>query len=95
MRHKSITLTMDIYVHLYPGQEADAVACIRDMFVGSSESLRATGTDDCAERTGPEVTRSLPCCPTSVGFGHGRLRTEMKHKVILIQEEYIADEPAK
>ena len=31
MRHSSITLTMDTYGHLFPGQEADAVARMRHM----------------------------------------------------------------
>ena len=46
MRHQSITLTMDTYGHLFPGQEADAVAQMRQMLVGPPEALRATGTDD-------------------------------------------------
>ncbi len=29
MRHQSITLTMDTYGHLFPGQEADAVDRMR------------------------------------------------------------------
>ena len=32
MRHSTITLTMDTYGHLFPGQEADAVARMRDVF---------------------------------------------------------------
>jgi len=49
MRHQSITLTMDTYGHLFPGQEADAVGRLRQMLVdhqSESEALRATGTDD-------------------------------------------------
>ena len=48
MRHGSITLTMDTYGHLFPGQEADAVANMPSILGGDSdapESLRATGTD--------------------------------------------------
>ena len=48
MRHQSITLTMDTYGHLFPGQEADAVGQMRDMFTDPPEALRATGTDDVA-----------------------------------------------
>ena len=48
MRHQSITLTMDTYGHMFPGQEADAVDRMRKMFAGSPEPLRATGTDDTA-----------------------------------------------
>ena len=46
MRHQSITLTMDTYGHLFPGQEADAVARLRQMLVDPPEALRATGTDN-------------------------------------------------
>jgi len=47
MRHSSITLTMDTYGHLFPGQEADAVRRMREMFNRPSHHvLRATGTDD-------------------------------------------------
>ena len=31
MRHQSITLTMDTYGHLFPGQETDAVGRLRQM----------------------------------------------------------------
>jgi hypothetical protein len=46
MRHASITLTMDTYGHLFPGQEIDAVSRMRDLMIGPTESLKATGTDD-------------------------------------------------
>ena len=46
MRHSSITLTMDTYGHLFPGQEADAVARMRDMLSPEPPAaLAATGTD--------------------------------------------------
>ena len=49
MRHSTITLTMDAYAHLFPGQEADAVAQMRQMLADDTpEELRATGTDDVA-----------------------------------------------
>ena len=48
MRHQSITLTMDTYGHLFPGQEADAVGQMREMLVRPPEELRATGTDNAA-----------------------------------------------
>ncbi len=45
MRHSTITLTMDTYGHLVPGQEADAVGRLPHMGSGEErESLRATGT---------------------------------------------------
>jgi len=47
LRHSSITLTMDTYGHLFPGQEADAVDRLRDFLgVPLADALRATGTDD-------------------------------------------------
>ena len=49
MRHQSITLTMDTYGHLFPGQEADAVGRMRPMLgdhQAAPEALRATGTDN-------------------------------------------------
>lgn len=48
MRHASITLTMDTYGHLFPGQEADAVANMPSILGGNTaapEVLQATGTD--------------------------------------------------
>jgi len=45
MRHSTITLTMDTYGHLFPGQEADAVAKMPGMFGSGPEALQATGTD--------------------------------------------------
>jgi hypothetical protein len=47
MRHQSITLTMDTYGHLFPGQEAEAIGRMRAMLsCDLSEPLKATGTDD-------------------------------------------------
>ena len=48
MRHGSITLTMDTYGHLFPGQEVAAVAGLRDVLSGPPKALRATGTDNIA-----------------------------------------------
>jgi len=48
MRHSSITLTMDTYGHLFPGQEADTVANLPNMLGNGPQELRATGTDDIA-----------------------------------------------
>ena len=77
MRHATITLTMDTYGHLFPGQEADAVDRLRHMLVddrSTPESLRATGTTDrsdqnpkfalqLAQQSGRETLRSAatPC----------------------------------
>jgi integrase len=46
MRHCTITLMMDTYGHLFPGQEADAVARMRDMVIGPPIARQATGTND-------------------------------------------------
>jgi len=48
MRHSSIVLTMDTYGHLFPGQEADAVARLGDMLATPPKAMQATGTDDLA-----------------------------------------------
>ena len=37
MRHSSITLTMDTYGHLFPGQEADAVAKLRNILTSKTQ----------------------------------------------------------
>ncbi len=46
MRHSTITLTMDTYGHLFPGQEADTVARLPRMLGDGPKALRATGTAD-------------------------------------------------
>ena len=51
MRHSAITLTMDTYGHLFPGQDAAAVAALPSMMNGpldAPEEQRATGTDGAA-----------------------------------------------
>ncbi len=47
MRHSSITLTMDTYGHLIPGQEAETVGRFSDLMGNDQPNvLRATGTTD-------------------------------------------------
>ena len=46
MRHSTITLTMDTYGHLVPGQEAETVARFPSMTPDEVEAAQATGTDD-------------------------------------------------
>ena len=46
MRHSTITLTMDCYGHLFPGQEAETVARLPAMLTDAPGVLAATGTDD-------------------------------------------------
>ena len=43
MRHSDIRLTMDIYGHLFPGKEADAIGLLGSVFA-SPQPLKATGT---------------------------------------------------
>jgi integrase len=45
MRHSTITLTMDTYGHLFPGQDAATVARLPNMMGSEPIALRATGTD--------------------------------------------------
>jgi len=67
MRHGSITLTMDTYGHLCPGQEADAVARLHAMMDDPPVPLAATGTDDLtangaqrrAQRAGRETWQTV------------------------------------
>ncbi len=44
MRHSTITLTMDTYGHLFPGEEAETVAFFPNMTTKPSEPAKATGT---------------------------------------------------
>ena len=72
MRHQSITLTMDTYGHLFPGQEADAVDRVRQLMDperGSDESLRATGTDNLAPMPAQRAQRQAQ----RAGRGTGHL----------------------
>jgi len=55
MRHSTITLTMDTYGHLFPGQEADTVARFPQMLGDPPEALRATGTIDAAASLGQHL----------------------------------------
>jgi integrase len=52
MRHSTITLTLtlDTYGHLFPGQEADTLARLPEMLGSAPEAMRATGTCDAAPR---------------------------------------------
>ena len=52
MRHASITMTMDRYGHLLPGEERETVGSFPDMMGDGPELLQATGTTDAtAEKT--------------------------------------------
>lgn len=46
MRHSSIVMSMDVYGHLFPGQESQTIHCLPDMDLDEPPSLRATGTCD-------------------------------------------------
>ena len=58
MRHSVITLTMDTYGHLFPGQEADTVARLPNLLSDPQpEAVRATGTYDQAAQRPPGAQR--------------------------------------
>ena len=57
LRHSTITLTMDTYGHLFPGQEADAVAGLEQFFSKTPDGKSATGTDGCAQRVAQQLGR--------------------------------------
>ena len=45
MRHSTITLTMDTYGHLFPGQEAGAIERLEYLFIGSRAQSEALASD--------------------------------------------------
>lgn len=49
MRHSTITLTMDTYGHLFPGQEAETVGRLPEMLSDTPESLPPAATTDAVE----------------------------------------------
>ena len=58
MRHGNITLTMDTYGHLFPGQEADAIVQMRKLlFCNGPDAMRATGTDDLSGKVQGDAQR--------------------------------------
>jgi len=82
MRHSTITLTMDTYGHLFPGQDAFAVSQLGSMLSEPPEALWATGTDNLsaavpkgaqqlAQQLGRETVRSTAkgCERKSEGTG--------------------------
>ena len=74
MRHSSITLTMDAYGHLAPGEEADAVARMRDLMV-LADALKAPGTDDSTVEPGTGAARRTRNAATDDESGAARTRT--------------------
>ncbi len=62
VRHQSITLTMDTYGHLFPGQTAEAIARVGQFFAEPESAAQATGTDgntsDQVQRTGRDSERN-------------------------------------
>ena len=58
LRHSSITLIMDTYGHLFPGQAEAAVNKLHAIMVGPSISLPATGTEAASAVT-PEFAQRL------------------------------------
>lgn len=68
MRHQSITLTMDTYGHLFPGQEAEAVGRLREMLLTPPQALRATGTDDASAETAEGAQRQAQRAGVEMGL---------------------------
>jgi integrase len=66
MRHSTITLTMDTYGNIFPGQEADAIARFPDMM---RRDEPATGT---LGRIAPEIVHEIVHKPADNG---GQRRT--------------------
>lgn len=54
MPHSTITLTMDTYGHLFPGQDAATVARFPRMVASEPAALRATGTEGAANGPFPQ-----------------------------------------
>jgi hypothetical protein len=59
MRHSSITLTMDTYGHLFPGQEADAVAKLPSMFRSDRVSTESPSTASKSDSSGEQMRGQL------------------------------------
>lgn len=73
MRHSTITLTMDTYGHLIPGQEADTVARLPEMQGMLPRATKATGTTgDHRSITGSDVA---PNVAPVIARDSGRLTT--------------------
>jgi hypothetical protein len=61
MRHSAITLTMDTYGHLFPGQEAETVARLPDMLAWPPQAFGATGAGDETAGGGPARAVNAQC----------------------------------
>ena len=78
MRHSTITLTMDTYGHLFPGQDAATVARLPNMLVSELKVLRATGTDGAAAFRSPlKSGGSDPGRPQNATHGAQQLRGDL------------------
>jgi len=63
MRHSTITLTMDTYGDLLPGEEAETVNHFPDMTLDKTQSMQATGTNDIVSdqyRVPPSNPQQIP-----------------------------------
>ena len=97
MRHSSITLTMDTYGHLFPGQEADAVRQMGDLLNEIPDALQATGTDDASTRSaGRSAENAKQCVRRATGHDartdDGRLKESPKPVRIADLGRWIAKE---
>jgi len=70
MRHQAITLTMDTYGHLFPGQESDALARLCTMMnppADNPTTLAATGTDNTTPHNSERAQRRAQQSPRESG----------------------------
>ena len=81
MRHSSITLTMDTYGHLFPGQDVDAVARMKRMFTVQAPSQDSTGTVGSApgsSEKGQRICQHSGCCSARSSATGCKMRTPPK-----------------
>ncbi|HRY69807.1 MAG TPA: tyrosine-type recombinase/integrase [Phycisphaerae bacterium] len=77
MRHSSITLTMDTYGHLFPGQEAETVARFPAMLGDQPHELRATSTYGSAKALSDGVQQY----PQQLGSDFGQADSGLCEKI--------------
>ena len=81
MRHSSITLTMDTYDHLFPGQDVDAVARMKRMFTVQAAGQDSTGTVGSAPDSSEKAQRICQhsgCCSARSSATGCEMRTPPK-----------------
>ncbi len=93
LRHSTIKLTLDTYGHLFPGQEAQAVAMIRHRF---SDPLRATGTETTGTILAPLGRETVPIRAKLCESGESSQLAKTIKKPLVSQEkpEVLSNESA-